>query len=435
MNNLVLGNLIGTDASGSNSLPNGFYGVSIALATNNTIGGNAAVAKNVISGNVTGIYLTDGSDGNQVLGNFIGTDASGQMSMADSYFGVELIGAARNNSIGGTAAGAGNLISGNGFAGIELTGSTAINQILGNRIGTNVSGTNALANGSDRGVPGDRGRKHDRRDGDGRRGTSSRETQGAGSISSSARAATWSRATTSAPTPPASAPWATAIGISINAASSNTIGGAAPGRANVISGNTSIGIQISNSAAKGNSVLGNLIGTNRRGTTWSSLPTWRPDSPSVCSSAIRPENFIGGTMLGAGNVISGFGVAVDHLRLQCVGQCDPRELDRDRSGRKRSWTARSGSESTSTARAGASWAGRRAGPATSSRATRPTASSIFGSLATGNVVQGNQIGLTTRIQDRAARGGRHRKCLLEHGGRQHHQRATSRPPSTSSGNG
>jgi hypothetical protein len=149
--NLVQGNLIGTDATGMNAVPNGFAGLTIyAGATSNLIGGTTASARNIISGNKQyGIYISDpGTSNNFVLGNFIGPDVTGTNAIGDGGFGIGIWSSASGNFIGGTSAGAGNLISGNpGFSyGIAMGGVNG-NLVQGNFIGTGPTGTNALANG------------------------------------------------------------------------------------------------------------------------------------------------------------------------------------------------------------------------------------------------------------------------------------------------
>src|SRR5262249_26552620 len=100
--NQVQGNFIGTNAAGTGRLPNG-YGVTVEDASNNVIGGTAAGARNVISGNANGLRIAGlDATGNLVQGNFIGTDPSGTGSVPNS-FGISL--SAPNNTIGGTAAG------------------------------------------------------------------------------------------------------------------------------------------------------------------------------------------------------------------------------------------------------------------------------------------------------------------------------------------
>ena len=149
--NLVQGNFIGTDLTGTNALPNGFTGVAVySGATSNLIGGTSASTRNIISGNQGyGIYISDpGTSNNFLLGNFVGPDATGTNALGDGGFGIGIWNGASGNFVGGTSVGMGNLISGNpGFSyGIVLGGVNG-NVVQGNFIGTDFTGTNALANG------------------------------------------------------------------------------------------------------------------------------------------------------------------------------------------------------------------------------------------------------------------------------------------------
>jgi CSLREA domain-containing protein len=203
--NTVQGNYIGTDASGQGDLGNGTAGVFIDRAPNNTVGGTAAEARNVISGNDGfGIRNFYGA-GNRVEGNYIGTDASGQRGLGNSLSGVYIY-EAHSNTVGGTAEGARNVISGNNLDGIRIYGSESFgNRALGNYIGTDASGSSALGNASH--------------------------------------------------------------GVFIEGASDNTVGGTAAGARNVISGNGHQGIRItifSVDNALGNAILSNSIHSNGR---------------------------------------------------------------------------------------------------------------------------------------------------------------------------
>lgn len=143
-NNVIQGNYIGVDASGSSARPNGIGVLLAEPSADNLIGGTTAATRNVISGNqFQGIEIR--GQNNVVQGNFIGTNAAGTAAVANSD-GIRISGAPfTNNLIGGTSAGAGNLISGNqsGIF-IEAPGNT----IQGNLIGTNVTGVSAIPNGS-----------------------------------------------------------------------------------------------------------------------------------------------------------------------------------------------------------------------------------------------------------------------------------------------
>ena len=80
------------------------------------------------------------ASGNLVQGNKIGTNAGGTAAIPNGRDGI-FINDAPNNMIGGTAAGAGNLISGNGSVGIQLFGTlTRGNVIQGNALGLNAAG-------------------------------------------------------------------------------------------------------------------------------------------------------------------------------------------------------------------------------------------------------------------------------------------------------
>ncbi|MBC8374577.1 MAG: T9SS type A sorting domain-containing protein, partial [FCB group bacterium] len=236
-NNVIQGNFVGTDITGTSALHNRGAGVMISAATFNLIGGYDPGAGNVISGNMLdGILLTDNSSGNYIQGNKIGTDVTGETAILNS-FGVSIQNGAANNLIGGIEPGAGNLISGNWRDGIRIFENSIYNTVKGNLIGTNVSGEVSLENERD--------------------------------------------------------------GIRLEAgASHNFIGGVAPGARNVISGNGESGIMIWSNSSQ-NTIQGNLIGTNVAEN--SALP----NNIGISSRSTSSHNLIGGTELGAGNVISG----------------------------------------------------------------------------------------------------------------------------------
>jgi hypothetical protein len=147
--NSVLGNYIGTDANGTVALSNDYGGVTV-LRTNNTVGGDLPAERNVISGNNgEGVYISGTStQGNLVMGNLIGVDVSGTGKLENSE-GVQISNSSEN-TIGGTTPQVANVISGNDGAGVLIDGSNAIgNQIQGNRIGTNEDGSADLGNFSD----------------------------------------------------------------------------------------------------------------------------------------------------------------------------------------------------------------------------------------------------------------------------------------------
>ncbi len=241
--NKVIGNFIGTTVAGTVRLGNTNNGVAVYNSSGNTVGGTDGASRNLISGNrASGVYLFGaGSSGNTVSGNYIGTDPAGTLSISNLADGIT-ISAGMNNVIGGTAAGAGNLISGNTKAGLSLGGGASGNLVQGNFIGTDATGKLALGN--------------------------------------------------------------TLAGVTIFGAGGNQIGGSTPAERNVISGNRQDGIFIQSSTA-GNTVAGNFIGVNAGGTN--GLANLFNGITLTNAAA----NLVGGTAPGTGNLISGnanFGV-------------------------------------------------------------------------------------------------------------------------------
>src|SRR5437016_3359526 len=101
--NIVSGCYIGTNATGTTAMPNTFPGIEIVGgAHSNTIGGTTAAARNLISGNAhIGVSIHDsGSTTNVVEGNYIGLNATGTAALPNAYAGVEIFGGATNNTIG-----------------------------------------------------------------------------------------------------------------------------------------------------------------------------------------------------------------------------------------------------------------------------------------------------------------------------------------------
>jgi CSLREA domain-containing protein len=147
----IVGNFIGTDASGTLDKGNGLYGV-VAYAddiSQTVVGGTTPAARNLISGNArNGVdmgsnLLNSPAQSVRVQGNYIGTDRSGTKDLGNSGDGIflELASGAR---VGGKTASSRNVVSGNA-AGVDfyhVSGSS----VLGNRIGTTVNGTGTLGN-------------------------------------------------------------------------------------------------------------------------------------------------------------------------------------------------------------------------------------------------------------------------------------------------
>src|SRR5207253_2047995 len=139
--NVISGNYIGVDSTGTNALANVFNGVTLNNASQNTVGGASAAARNVISGNLSfGVQISSGATGNQIQGNYIGTKADGSSALGNTGAGIGLSDAP-GNLIGG------NVISGNSAMGMYLFGSgVSGNQIVGNIIGADKTGTAPLGN-------------------------------------------------------------------------------------------------------------------------------------------------------------------------------------------------------------------------------------------------------------------------------------------------
>lgn len=237
--NVIQGNYIGTDAHGSVAIAN-LDGVGIVDSSSTTVGGTAPGAGNLISGNHTmGLRIIGPLATNNVAqGNFIGTNASGTSAIGNSY-GVEIY-SSSGNQIGGTSAGARNIISGNLADGIKIgyigQGITSENSIQGNYIGTDVSGTIRLQN------------------------------EGSGIV--------------------------------IAGAFNNVVGGATPGAGNLISGNGQHGIFLNASATYDNVVQGNILGMNAGAAAALGNTADGIHIESAASTAI------GGESASAGNIIA-----------------------------------------------------------------------------------------------------------------------------------
>ncbi len=305
----VEGNLVGTNAIGSAAIPNGFSGISIGGGTDNVIGGTTATQRNLISGNPQfGIFIGNGAR-NTVQGNFIGTDATGAAAIGNGGApsqccggGIRVQGTSANVLIGGTMAGAGNLISGNkiGVGAINASGIT----VQGNLIGTDASGSAAIpnlqngvrffANVSDALIGGTT---------PGARNVISGNTVNGVSITGASGNTVQGNYIGTNAAGSAALPNGLGVFLSDGApftstATSNLVGGTTPGARNVISGNAGPGIVMNGTGLYGNAIQGNYIGLDPSGDLALSN-----SAPGIVLRA--PHNLIGGTALGAGNVISG----------------------------------------------------------------------------------------------------------------------------------
>jgi hypothetical protein len=302
--NSILGNLIGTDATGTNKLGNGGSGVYI-LTQGNLIGGSVTAARNVISANGNGIILLNiGAAANRVLGNYIGTDITGGKALGNTNWGVSAE-SASNNQIGGTNSGEGNLISGNLANGVVISQSTAATNIIqGNIIGLNAAGTLVLSNSSSGILIS---------------GASDNIIGPKNIISGNLTGLTLSGGSMHARVignwiglnaAGTAALGNKGVGITITGGSyKHQVGGVLPGEGNVISGNKSNGIL--DNGAGGNIFQGNLIGTDVSGAN------------SISNGAVglflssSPFNLIGGTNAGARNVISGNQIEINLSGAMC----------------------------------------------------------------------------------------------------------------------
>ena len=146
--NIIQGNFIGTQFAGTEHQGNLGCGILITNSWGNTIGGTNAGARNLVSaGNSDGLRIMGRSaTNNQVQGNFIGTDVTGTVELGNIGNGITLVDAGWN-LIGGPSPAARNIIAWENLDGIQILGSNAQgNVIQGNFIGTDVTGSASLRN-------------------------------------------------------------------------------------------------------------------------------------------------------------------------------------------------------------------------------------------------------------------------------------------------
>jgi hypothetical protein len=145
--NLIQNSHIGTNAVGNGCIPNR-AGIVVTKSHDNNIGGSVLAARNVVSGNkLNGIFLREVS-GTKIRDNYIGTDASGTQALGNGLAGVELSDSS-DNTIGELGNGTGNIISGNRWWGVYISGTDTVssrNSVAGNSIGTDEFGITAIPN-------------------------------------------------------------------------------------------------------------------------------------------------------------------------------------------------------------------------------------------------------------------------------------------------
>jgi titin len=281
------GNYIGTDVTGSKAVPNGI-GIQVLYPRSELIGGTVVGAGNVISGN-SGDGINVGDTGSSVVrvtiqGNNIGTDATGTKALGNAR-GIEI--GHHPTQIGGTVAGARNIISGNTGAGVDLP-DTLESFVQGNYIGTDVTGTKALGNGIGVSVTGYTHLIGGTAAGDGNLISGN---VGAGVVvSGNYNVVQGNRIGTEVTGTMA---LGNDTGVSVSG-SGNTIGGTIAAARNVISGNKNSGIAISGS---NNLVQGNYIGTDGGGA--------KALGNQMGMSISGTNNTVGGTVSGSRNLISG----------------------------------------------------------------------------------------------------------------------------------
>ncbi|HEX5732816.1 MAG TPA: BACON domain-containing carbohydrate-binding protein [Blastocatellia bacterium] len=252
--NLIQFNLIGTNLVGDQRVPNFEDGIA-CFGTDNTIGGPAATAINLISGNTrNGIFLRNGT-GNRIQGCQIGTNADGDAELFNAGNGIYIEPFAQENEIGGITSQLRNIISGNRGAGVRFfERDTENNRVFGNYIGTDITGELAVPNSNN--------------------------------------------------------------GVFIESGPiDNIIGGLTAAERNIISGNFQSGVRlfnaISNEVVRNNKVIGNHIGISASGAALGNSLHGVFISENTVSRLFN--NFIGGTESGAGNVIAHNGGDGIHL--------------------------------------------------------------------------------------------------------------------------
>ena len=148
---LIQSNDIGTDGTVLTAIPNGANGIQLTAGSiKNTVGSLAPSERNIISGNALNGVLLDGSgtQTNTVVGNYIGTNISGTAAIGNGQNGVRLQNGAHDNTIGGHGSTAvRNVISGNTLDGILLLSGATSNVIDDNFVGLAANGLNAVPNG------------------------------------------------------------------------------------------------------------------------------------------------------------------------------------------------------------------------------------------------------------------------------------------------
>jgi parallel beta-helix repeat protein len=266
----VEGCWIGTDLSGRGALGNG-DGIVVEGASKLTIGGTAAAAGNVISGNrQAGVRVIGATSGAvEIVGNRIGTGPDGSAAIVRG--GTTRLERLQNAGISvesaGTVTVAGNVVSGN-YVGVMISGAAAgVTSVVGNRIGTDSTGTRGVAN---------------------------------------------------------------VVGVYLNGSAGHRIGAA--GEGNIISGNVSVGVEIVGAGARSNVVAGNLIGlaadgrsvvSNAEGLQAVGVYIQDASGNAVSGNVISGNGVAGVYILRRRGVASGNGVTANRIGLTATGRRGP----------------------------------------------------------------------------------------------------------------
>lgn len=247
-NNTIVNNYVGTNATGTAAVGNVGEGIAFENANSNTVGGTTSSARNLVSGNGgNGISTSFTSSDNTIIGNYVGTDVTGASIISNTGYGVSL--ASGNATVGGTTNGARNVIAGNTGGGVTMADNVTVQ---GNYIGLNATGDTAFGNG------------------------------------------------TSQPN------------VNLFSASNCIIGGNTAAARNVIAGPNPRGIAVlggtpfGGGPATNNKIQGNYIGTDPNGVTHAGFGA----DVGVLFVIDAQNNLLGGTGAGEGNLITGNGAGV-----------------------------------------------------------------------------------------------------------------------------